>query len=288
MAWSVAGKTVLITGATSGIGLEAAVALARMGALPVIVGRDENRTIRAAAQIKERSGVDARSYLCDFSRQSSIRRLADQIRAECSRIDVLINNAGGVNKRRTITEDGIERTFATNHLGYFLLTALLIDLIKRSAPARIVTVASIAHRHRGKLDFDDLNFDRRRYWIMDAYGQSKVANVLFANELARRLADAGVTSNSLHPGRVATNIWSGAPIWSKPLIALLLRPTFISAEAGGQTLVHLAASPELEGVTGKYFEDNVDVAPSTLAQDRATARTLWQISERLVGLESGP
>ena len=141
------------------------------------------------------------------------------------------------------------------------------------------------------VDFESTSWpkkDRRRYWIMEAYGQSKVANVLFANELARRLANSGVTSNSAHPGRVATNIWSGAPLWSKPLIAILLRPTFISAEAGGQTLVHLAASPELEGVTGRYFEKNMDVEPSVLAQDQGTARKLWQVSERLVGLESAP
>jgi len=289
MAWSIAGKTVLITGATNGIGLEAAVALAKLGARPILVGRDAGLTATAVATVRKRTGVDAPSYLCDFSSQSEIRRLAAEIRRDHARLDVLVNNAGGVNKRRSQTVDGIERTFATNHLGYFLLTNLLLDLIKNSAPARVVTVASIGHR-RATLDLDDLNLRKRRYWIMEAYARSKIANVLFSNELARRLAGTGVTSNCLHPGRVATNIWSGAPLWSKPLIALFLRPSFISVEAGAETIVHLAATPDLEHVTGKYFESNVAVAPSPQAQDAATARRLWEISEQLAplaGLRSG-
>ena len=277
---------VLITGATSGIGLEAAVALARLGAQVSVVGRSEERTAQALQEIK-RSGAEARAYICDFSSQPAIRKLATQVLRDSARLDVLVNNAGGVNKRRSMTSEGIERTFATNHLGYFLLTNLLLDLIKRSAPARIVSVSSIGHR-RGNLDFADLHFERERYWIMKAYCRSKLANVLFSNELARRLAGSGVTSNCLHPGRVATNIWSGAPLWSKPLIALLLRPTFVTAEAGAQTIVHLAASPEVEGLTGRYFEDNKESTPAPAALDAAAARRLWEVSERLVGLESAP
>jgi retinol dehydrogenase-14 len=285
MTWTIAGRTVLITGATSGLGLEASVALARLGAQVILVGRDPRRTDAAVAVVRARAGVTASSCLCDFASQGSIRELATAIRRDHSRLDVLVNNAGGANKRRTLTVDGIETTFATNHLGYFLLTSLLLDRIVASAPARIVTVASVGHR-RGTLDFDDLGFERR-YGIMRAYARSKLANVLFANELARRLTGTGVTSNSLHPGSVATNIWSGAPLWAKPIITLLLRPFFISAEAGSAALVQLAASPDLEGITGQYFENRRPVAPSPLAQDEALERRLWEVSAKLVGLERG-
>jgi retinol dehydrogenase 14 len=286
MAWDVRGKTILVTGATSGIGREAAVELARRGARVVMVGRDAARTEAARADVQARSGSREVSYLlCDFASQAAIRRLAAEFLAGHDRLDVLVNNAGGVNKRRLLTEDGIERTFAVNHLGYFLLTNLLRDLLVRSAPARVVTVASVGHR-RGTLDFDDLGFERGGYSIMSAYGRSKLANVLFAVELARRLAGTGVTSNSLHPGAVATNIWSGAPLWAKPLIAILFRPFFISPQKGARTIVHLAASPDLEGVTGKYFEHGQAVAPSPLAQDEALAKRLWDVSAGLVGLAS--
>jgi NAD(P)-dependent dehydrogenase (short-subunit alcohol dehydrogenase family) len=278
------GKTILITGATGGIGLEASVELARRGARMFLVGRDPGRTEAAVAQVKTRSGSgEVSSFLCDFSSQASIRALAGQVLSKLDRLDVLINNAGGVNKKRELTADGIEKTFAVNHLGYFLLTNLLLDLIKKSAPARVVTVASIGHR-RGTLDFDDLGFERGGYWIMKAYMRSKLANVLFAAELARRLAGTGVTSNSLHPGSVATNIWSGAPTWAKPLIQILYRPFFITAEEGGATLVQLAAAPELEGVTGKYFENGKAVPPAPLARDEALAKRLWDVSAAMTGL----
>lgn len=281
------GKTILITGATSGIGLEAAVELARRGARMFLVGRDPGRTEAAVARVKARGGsVDVSSFLCDFSSQASIRELAGEVRGKLDRIDVLVNNAGGVNKKRQLTVDGIETTFAVNHLGYFLLTNLLLDLLKRSAPARVVTVASIGHR-RGTLDFDDLGFERGGYAIMRAYTRSKLANVLFAAELARRLTGTGVTSNSLHPGSVATNIWSGAPLWAKPLIQILYRPFFISAEEGGSYIVQLAADPQLEGVTGKYFEKGKAVAPAPLAQDEALAKRLWDVSAAMTGLAPG-
>jgi|SRR5436305_370529 len=278
------GKTILITGATSGIGLEASVELARRGARMFLVGRDPGRTEAAVAQVKARSGSgDVSSFLCDFSSQASIRTLAGEVLGKLDRLDVLINNAGGVNKKRELTVDGIEKTFAVNHLGYFLLTNLLLDLLKRSAPARVVTVASIGHR-RATLDFDDLGFERGGYWVMKAYTRSKLANVLFAAELARRLEGTGVTSNSLHPGSVATNIWSGAPTWTKPLIQILYRPFFISAEEGGATIVQLAADPALEGITGKYFEKGVAVPPAPLAQDQALAKRLWDVSAAMTGL----
>jgi retinol dehydrogenase-14 len=288
MAWDVRGKRILVTGATNGIGLEASVALARQGARVVMVGRDPERTAAAVAAVKARSGAaEVSHHLCDFSSQASIRRLAAEVLATHDRLDVLVNNAGGVNKRRGVTVDGIETTFAVNHLGYFLLTNLLLDRIVRSAPARIVTVASIGHR-QGKLDFDDLGFERGGYSIMRAYTRSKLANVLFSAELARRLAGTGVTANSLHPGSVATNIWSGAPTWAKPIITVLLRPFFISAEKGGRHIVQLAADPSLAGVTGKYFETGRMIDPAPLGRDEALAKRLWDVSAGMVGLPSLP
>jgi NAD(P)-dependent dehydrogenase (short-subunit alcohol dehydrogenase family) len=281
--WSIAGKRALLTGATSGIGLEASIALARQGARVVMVGRDRAKTEAAVATVAARSGATPDAYLlCDFSSQAQVRALAREVLDRFDRVDVLVNNAGGVNKTRRLTVDGIEATFAVNHLGYFLLTNLLLDRLVKSAPARVVTVASVGHR-RGTLDFDDLGFERG-YSIMKAYARSKLANVLFAAELARRLAGRGVTSNSLHPGAVATNIWSGAPLWAKPIILLLFRPFFIGAEKGGSYIVRLAASPELEGVTGQYFEEGRRVDPAPLARDQALARRLWDVSSAMVGL----
>jgi len=282
MAWDVRGKTALITGATSGIGLEASVELARRGARVLMVGRDRARTDDAVAAVIARSGAkDVQSLLCDFSSQAEIRKLAEVVLARREPLHVLVNNAGGVHKTRQLTVDGIETTFATNHLGYFLLTNLLRDLLVKSAPARVVTVASIGHR-RGTLDFDDLGFERG-YRVMKAYARSKLANVLFAAELSRRLP-SGVTSNSLHPGSVATNIWSGAPLWAKPIIAVLYRPFFVSAEEGARIMVALAADPALEGVTGRYYEGGKPVDPAPLARDEALAKRLWEVSARMVGL----
>lgn len=283
MAWEIRGKNVLLTGATNGIGLEASVELARQGARVTLVGRDPRRTEAAVADVKARSGSTEVSHLlCDFSSQASIRSLADQVLASHGSLHVLINNAGGVNKERRLTVDGIETTFAVNHLGYFLLTNLLLDRIIQSAPARIVTVASAAHRS-GTLDFDDLGYERG-YKIMRAYSRSKLANVLFASELARRLEGTGVTSNSLHPGVVATNIWSGAPTFAKNLIHFLFRHFFLSPAQGAATIVQLAASPELEGVTGKYFEKGKPVTPAPRARDEMLAKQLWEVSMKLAGL----
>jgi NAD(P)-dependent dehydrogenase (short-subunit alcohol dehydrogenase family) len=217
----------------------------------------------------------------DFASLESVRTLADEVLSKDDRLDVLLNNAGTVSKRRELTVDGFETTFAVNHLAPFLLTNLLLDRVVASAPARIVTVSSVGHLN-GTLDFDDLGFERG-FGIMKAYGRSKLANVLFANELARRLP-AGVTSNSLHPGGVNTNIWSGAPTWAKPIIALFWRRSFISAEQGGSYLADLAANPALAGVTGSYFDRDREVSPSVGAQDPELARRLWDVSAELVGL----
>jgi len=286
MAWDIRGKRVLVTGATSGIGLEAARSLAKQGAKVVMVGRDAAKTARCLEEVRAAaSGAEVTSLLCDFSRQAEVRRLADEVLRRFDRLDVLVNNAGTVFKDRTVTEDGIEATFAVNHLGYFLLTQLLLDRIVRSAPARIVNVASVGHR-RGTMDFDDLGFERG-YQIMKAYGRSKLGNVLYTRLLAQKLAGTGVTVNSLHPGAVATNIWSGAPGWAQPLLWLMGKFAFISAEEGGQRIVQLVMSPELSGVTGQYFENGKPVDPAPLARDDAVARRLWQESERLTGLSGG-
>jgi len=284
MAWDVRGKTIVVTGATSGIGLEASMALAKRGARVVMVGRDHSRTEVAVADVTARSGSrDVSHLMCDFSSQASIRGLAAAFRGRHDRLHVLVNNAGAVNKRRRLSADDIEMTFAVNHLGYFLLTNLLLDLVVRSAPARVVTVASIGHRG-GTLDFEDLGLERG-YSIMGAYSRSKLANVLFAAELARRLDGTGVTSNSLHPGSVATNIWSGAPLWTKPIIAVFVRPTLISAERGAAHVVGLAVDPALDGVTGKYFEEGIESVPAPLARDAALARRLWDVSAGMTGLQ---
>lgn len=283
MSWDIDGKTLLITGATSGIGLEASVELARLGGRVVLVGRDPARTQAAVADVRRRSGSkEVSHFVCDFSSQAAIRKLGAAVHERHERLHVLVNNAGGVQKTRRLTEDGIEATFAVNHLGYFLLTNLLLDLLVGSAPARIVTVASIGHR-RGTLDFNDLGFERG-YSIMRAYARSKLSNVLFASELARRLAGTGVTSNSLHPGAVDTNIWSGAPLWAKPFIAVLARPFFVSAQKGAAHVVRLAASSDLSSVTGKYFEESRQVAPAPLARDEALAKRLWDTSAAQVGV----
>jgi len=284
MPWDVSGRTVLVTGATSGIGLEASVELARRGARVVMVGRDPLRTDAARADIVARSGSGEVTALhCDFSSQEAIRALARSFQERHDRLHVLVNNAGGVNKKRRLTADGIEATFAVNHLGYFLLTNLLLDRLAASAPARVVTVSSVGHR-RGALDFDDLGYERG-YGVMRAYTRSKLANVLFANELARRLAGTGVTSNSLHPGAVATNIWSGAPWWAKPIVQVLFRPFFISPQQGARTIVQLAADPQLEGVSGRYFEEGTEMPAAPLALDEALARRLWDVSAAMTGLD---
>lgn len=277
--WSIESRTVLITGGTHGIGLESAAVLAAKGARVIIVGRDAGRIEDALAVVRVRSGVSAASYLCDFSSLRAVDRLADDVLRDVVELHVLINNAGSVFARRTLSVDGIEATFAVNHLAHFLLTQRLLPRLIDSTPARIITVASGRH-HKGTLDFNDLGF-ARGYRILRAYGRSKLANVLFASEQARRLAGTGVTSNSVHPGRVATNIWSGAPTWAKPLIRFGLSRTFITVEEGAAPVIALASRPDLVAITGQYFDRHDAAAPSSLAQDLELAARLWQESERL-------
>ncbi|HEU5057262.1 MAG TPA: SDR family oxidoreductase [Kofleriaceae bacterium] len=276
------GKTALVTGASSGIGLEACVVLARRGARVLMVARDQARGDAARADVARRSGSSSVELLmCDFASQAAIRALAEEVRSRTDRLDILVNNAGSVSPKRQLTEDGIEQTFAVNHLGYFLLTNLLLDLLIASAPARIVNVSSIGHR-QGTLDFDDLGFERG-YGIMKAYSRSKLANVLFTTELARRLDGKGVTVNALHPGAVATHIWSHAPGIARPFLAIA-KLFMITPAEGGDRIVYLATSPEVEGKTGGYYEKNRLVTPARRARDPALASRLWSVSAQLVHL----
>jgi retinol dehydrogenase-14 len=283
VASALAGRTVLVTGATSGIGWEASVSFADMGARLIMVGRDASKTARKVEEVRQRSGsktVD--SLLCDFSSQAQIQRLAEKFRASYDRLHVLVNNAGTVFTKRTLTADGIESTFAVNYLGAFLLTNLLLDVLKASAPARVVNVSSSGH-YGGTMDFNDLGFEHG-YQIMRAYGRSKLADVLFTRQLAKRLKGTGVTVNALHPGTVATGIWDHAPAFTRPFFSVAKRLFMISPAAGAETIVYLATSPEVEGKTGLYFEKNRPTSPSRLAQDDALAQRLWEESARLVKL----
>lgn len=276
----ISSKTCLITGANSGIGKVTARVLAQMGARVVIVCRNLERGEPALQEIRRESGNSSVELMtCDFSSQSQIRHLAEEFKSRHDRLDILINNAGLMMKKRAITEDGFEMTFAVNHLGYFLLTNLLLDVIKRSAPARIVNVASEAHRG-GHINFDDLQSERE-FSSMLAYRQSKLANILFTYELARRLEGTSVTANCLHPGIIATDIARRFP-W---FIRVPFKLFFTGVEKGAETTVYLATSPGVEGVTGKYFDKKSESRSSRESYDREVARRLWEVSEEMTGLK---
>ena len=273
------GKTCLVTGATSGIGLVAARELAGKGARVILVGRNPVRCQAAVAQIKSQTGnEEVESLLADLSSQKQVRELRGRSATRQPRLDVLINNAGGIWMNRQETVDGLEMTFAVNHLGYFLLTNLLLDTLKASAPARIVNVSSRAHE-RAILDFDDL-MGKRQYGGWQAYCRSKLANLLFTKELARRLAGSGVTANALHPGWVATNFAANNG-WNGRLIYLGARLFAISPERGARTMVYLASAPEMAEISGCYFVREKAVPSSPASRDEAAARRLWELSTEL-------
>lgn len=280
------GKTVLITGATSGIGEVSARELARMGARIVIVGRSAEKCEATVQAIRRETGnPDVEALVADLSSMSEVRRLAGQFLSKYDRLDVLVNNAGAMFANRIETEDGFERTFALNHLAYFLLTDLLLDRLKASAPSRIVNVASEAHRVAPKgLDFDDLQA-RNRYRGFRVYGASKLANILFTRELARRLEGTGVTANCLHPGFVATGFTSGNGLlgWAFRRMAALFA---IPPDQGARTTVYLASSPEVAEVSGGYFDKCKPRQPQPAARDDKAARKLWDVSEQLTGLKA--
>jgi NAD(P)-dependent dehydrogenase (short-subunit alcohol dehydrogenase family) len=276
---NLSGKVCLVTGANSGIGRSTAHALAGMNATLVMVCRDRGRAEPVRNEIKAATGNQSiELIICDLSSQSDIRRFAAEFLNAHDRLDVLINNAGLVTRQRSLTEDGIESTFAVNHLGYFLLTNLLLDLLTRSAPSRIVNVSSAAHAY-GKIDFDDLQGEKK-YGGFAAYANSKLANILFTYELARRLDGTNVTVNCLHPGPVATSLFRNLP---KPIEALIKAVT-ISPARGAETSVYLASSPAVEGVTGRYLARKRERQTSKESYNEETARRLWEVSEELTAL----
>jgi NAD(P)-dependent dehydrogenase (short-subunit alcohol dehydrogenase family) len=275
------GKICMVTGANTGIGKETALGLAKLGATVVMVCRDQSKGEAAKSEIKAKSGNESVGLMiADFSSQRSIRQLAKDFQSRYFHLHVLVNNAGLSLSQRTVTEDGLETTFAVNHLGSFLLTNLLLDVLKASAPARIVNVASQAHQ-RATLNFDDFQGEQQ-YSGLQAYCQSKLANILFTYELARRLNGTDVTVNCLHPGVVATHLISNyfASLWLRPLY-WVMRPFFVTPEQGAQTSIYLASSPEMEGVTGKYFVNKKEAESSQESYNEEIAEKLWQISEEL-------
>jgi NAD(P)-dependent dehydrogenase (short-subunit alcohol dehydrogenase family) len=277
------GKTCIVTGATDGIGLEAACRLGALGARLVLVGRNRDKGERALQRLRARlPDVVAAMHYADLSRRDEIHRLVAELLQTVPRIDVLLNNAGAFFSRRALTADGLERSFALNHMGYFLLTELLRERIIASAPARIVNVASEAHRG-AMLDFADLQCEKR-YSGWKAYQRSKLCNILFTRELARRLAGSGVTANSLHPGFVASNFGDNNFGLYRFAIDLAKRFVAISVERGAETPVHLASSPDVATVTGCYFDKCREREPSAAAQDDRAAAQLWQTSMTLAGL----
>jgi NAD(P)-dependent dehydrogenase (short-subunit alcohol dehydrogenase family) len=271
-------RQILITGATNGIGLAAAKALAALNSNVAIVGRNESRIKVAAAQIKARAAADVRvdTFIADLSSQAAVRKLAAQVLARYARLDVLINNAGAMFTSRRVTADGIELTWAINHLAPFLLTALLLDRLKSSGAFRVITTASDAH-HGAEIPFDDLNAEKR-YSGFVRYKQSKLANILFTSELARRLEAGAGTCASFHPGLVASGFNRNNGLLMD-LAMTLLWPVSRSVEKGAETLVWLAGAADIEGASGGYFVDMRRRRPSPQAEDRQTARRLWEVSE---------
>jgi NAD(P)-dependent dehydrogenase (short-subunit alcohol dehydrogenase family) len=270
-----AGRVVVVTGASAGIGAAAAVELGRLGATVVPVGRDEQR-LEAVAR---RAGGSASPQSADFASLAEVRQLADDLLNRHERIDVLVNNAGLVMGSRELTEDGYERTFAVNHLAPLLLTNLLLDRLRASAPARVVTTSSDAHRS-GHMDLDDL--DGERSWSSwGAYGASKLANVLFTRELARRVADEPLTANCLHPGVVRTSLERNMP-WPMRIGWTLAKPFFASPKRGASTMVYLASSPDAAQFSGDYFVNSRRVNPSLEARDEQIAAELWKASAKRV------
>jgi retinol dehydrogenase 14 len=278
-----AGKVVLITGGSGGIGRATAISLAALGARVAITGRDQARAEAAAVDIRGATGnpeVDA--FAADLSSQAEVRRLAADVLDAYPRLDVLVNNVGGSWATRHVTADGLEHTFALNHLAAFLLTNLLLDRLKASAPARIVSVSSGA-QSLGKIDFEDLQGERN-YSEQKAYPQSKLASVMFTYELARRLEGTGVTATVLHPGVVRTGFGAEDPGRIFKLLVPLWRPFMKTPQQGAATSIYLASSPKEEGVTGRYFANGRPQTSNKASYDAAAAARLWQVSAGLVGL----
>lgn len=272
-------KTILITGATSGIGKETAIQLAKTGATIVFNARNEERGTAALQDIIAASGNDAISFeVCDLASFASIRAFASTIAKKHQHLDVLINNAGVWEDSRAVSEDGIERTWAVNHLAPFLLTHLLLPLLKQGESARIVTVSSALHP-RGKINFDNLELTSD-YTAMQAYANSKLANILFTRELANRLSGTGITANCLHPGVISTSLARDANIFMRMFFKLIGK----KASKGAETSVHLAISPEVAEITGEYFQDSALYKSASVSKDMEVAAKLWTVSNEMCGI----
>jgi NAD(P)-dependent dehydrogenase (short-subunit alcohol dehydrogenase family) len=271
-------KRILLTGATAGIGLAAAEELGARGAKLALVARSEQKAADAVARIEAAGGGDVDVLFADFASQASIRALAAEVLDRYPRLDVLVNNAGAINSSRELTADGIELTWAVNHLAPFLLTNLLLDRLKQSAPARVVTTASDAHKG-SKIPFDDLNAERSYKGLgFGRYGETKLANILYTAELGRRLEGTGVTANCFHPGLVATGFNRNNGLLASAMM-VFARPFSRSPEKGAETLVYLVDSPEVSDENGGYFVDERRDTPSREAQDMESAVRLWEVSE---------
>lgn len=278
--WNIKGKTVIITGANSGIGKATSLELAKAGAHIVMACRNKAKGEAALEEIK--AVGEARLFLGDLSSLKSVRELAAQLNQELDSVDVLINNAGNLFPDRRESVDGFELQFATNYLGPFLLTHLLLDKLKASAPARIINVSSVVHK-QGRIDFNDLQAENN-YDMMKRYGMTKLGNLMFTQELARRLSDTNITVNALHPGLVNTNIGSEHGIFS--FVFRYLGWLFLSPNSGASTSVFLATSPSVADVSGKYFVKSKEENVSDAAKDEAIAKRLWEVSMELCGLQS--
>ena len=277
-------RVCVVTGANSGIGKEAAAKLAGLGATVVMVCRSRKRGEKEMAEIKRRSHSDTvELFLADLTSLDSVRGFAKEFQERHDALHVLVNNAGVARVRRSTTVDGFETTFQVDYLSHFLLTNLLLGLLKKSAPARIINVSSASH-YGGHVNFEDLQM-KKGYGVMKAYSQAKLAQVLFTYELSRRLDGTGVTSNCLHPGTVATNIWGGA-MGPFSFLGKISRLFLISPEKGAQTTVYLASSPEVDGVTGKYYEEKRGKESLKESYDLALAQKLWEKSEKMTALAS--
>jgi NAD(P)-dependent dehydrogenase (short-subunit alcohol dehydrogenase family) len=277
------GKICLVTGATSGIGLATARALAAAGATVVLHGRDPERTRAAAARVARDTGSPrVRPVFADFSQLVRVRALAGELMATLPRLDVLVNNAGMMSPTRALSAEGYDLTFAVNHLAPFLLTNLLLPKLLTAAPARVVVVASGAHQ-RARLDFDDL-MNAKVSGLWPAYSRSKLANILFARALAKRLAGSGVTANSLHPGLVRSHLFHDGPRWMQLVMGSFGRLFMLSAREGARTSVYLASAPELAAESGGYYAGCQPAIPSAAAQDDVAAERLWRESARLTGI----
>ncbi|XP_061612017.1 retinol dehydrogenase 13-like isoform X1 [Phyllopteryx taeniolatus] len=283
------GKTVIITGANTGIGKETARELALRGGRIIMGCRDMEKCEAAAKEIRG-STLNPHVYAChlDLASMKSIREFAERIKKKEQRVDVLINNAGVMKCPAWKTEDGFDMQFGVNHLGHFLLTNLLLDRLKESAPSRVINLASLAHLV-GKMDFEDLNWERKKFNTKQAYCQSKLANVLFTRKLAKRLQGTGVTVNAVHPGVVSTELGRHTGLHQSQLSTTVLSPFFSllvkNPELGAQPSIYLAVAEELDGVTGRYYDVLTEKEPAPQAMDEEAARRLWEISSRLVGLE---